>query len=190
MGRAGRCGHRPLHAPAARRSVRDDICVGPAAPVPKRFLAGSSFSRQFEYERNHLSWQRRKQKRKPSIVPPIPMCWGCGGRWWSSPSPDTLDEQLYALRHERHRLPGHSGDRRLQALPPEAAVHHVQDGAAERRAHQVRQHRGPDHAASTPTGTPAIYETMVRLARGYEALLHPFVDCKGNFGKVYSRDMA
>ncbi len=36
----------------------------------------------------------------------------------------------------------------------------------------------------------AIYETMVRLSRGYEALLHPFIDSKGNFGKVYSRDMA
>ena len=36
----------------------------------------------------------------------------------------------------------------------------------------------------------AIYETMVRLAKGNETLLHPFVDSKGNFGKVYSRDMA
>ena len=36
----------------------------------------------------------------------------------------------------------------------------------------------------------AIYETMVRLAKGNESLLHPFVDSKGNFGKVYSRDMA
>ena len=36
----------------------------------------------------------------------------------------------------------------------------------------------------------AIYDTMVRLSRGYEALLHPFVDSKGNFGKFYSRDMA
>ena len=41
-----------------------------------------------------------------------------------------------------------------------------------------------------PHGDAAIYETMVRLARGYETLLHPFVDSKGNFGKVYSRDMA
>ena len=41
-----------------------------------------------------------------------------------------------------------------------------------------------------PHGDSAIYETMVRLARGCEALLHPFVDSKGNFGKVYSRDMA
>lgn len=36
----------------------------------------------------------------------------------------------------------------------------------------------------------AIYDTMVRLSRGYEALLHPYVDSKGNFGKFYSRDMA
>ena len=41
-----------------------------------------------------------------------------------------------------------------------------------------------------PHGDAAIYETMVRLSRGYGALLHPLVDSKGNFGKVYSRDMA
>lgn len=40
-----------------------------------------------------------------------------------------------------------------------------------------------------PHGDGAIYETMVRLTRGNEALLHPFVDSKGNFGKRYSRDM-
>ena len=40
-----------------------------------------------------------------------------------------------------------------------------------------------------PHGDAAIYDTMVRLSRGYEALLTPFVDSKGNFGKVYSRDM-
>ena len=38
-----------------------------------------------------------------------------------------------------------------------------------------------------PHGDAAIYDTMVRLSRGYGALLHPFVDSKGNFGKVYSR---
>lgn len=41
-----------------------------------------------------------------------------------------------------------------------------------------------------PHGDGAIYETMVRLARGNEALLHPYVDSKGNFGKAWSRDMA
>ena len=41
-----------------------------------------------------------------------------------------------------------------------------------------------------PHGDAAIYETMVRLSRGNGAMLHPFVDSKGNFGKVYSRDMA
>jgi len=41
-----------------------------------------------------------------------------------------------------------------------------------------------------PHGDAAIYDTMVRLSKGYDALLHPFVDSKGNFGKVYSRDMA
>lgn len=41
-----------------------------------------------------------------------------------------------------------------------------------------------------PHGDQAIYETMVRLSRGNESLLHPYVDSKGNFGKSYSRDMA
>ncbi|MCD7828528.1 MAG: DNA topoisomerase (ATP-hydrolyzing) subunit A, partial [Clostridiales bacterium] len=41
-----------------------------------------------------------------------------------------------------------------------------------------------------PHGDAAIYETMVRLTRGNEALLHPFVDSKGNFGKAYSKNMA
>ena len=40
-----------------------------------------------------------------------------------------------------------------------------------------------------PHGDAAIYDTMVRLSRGYEALLNPYVDSKGNFGKSYSRDM-
>ena len=41
-----------------------------------------------------------------------------------------------------------------------------------------------------PHGDAAIYETMVRLSKGYDALLTPFIDSKGNFGKVYSRDMS
>ena len=41
-----------------------------------------------------------------------------------------------------------------------------------------------------PHGDAAIYETMVRLSEGHEALLHPFVESKGSFGKAYSRDMA
>ena len=41
-----------------------------------------------------------------------------------------------------------------------------------------------------PHGDMAIYETMVRMSRGYDVLLHPYVDSKGNFGKAYSRNMA
>ena len=41
-----------------------------------------------------------------------------------------------------------------------------------------------------PHGDASIYETMVRLTRGNAALLHPFIDSKGSFGKQYSRDMA
>ncbi len=40
-----------------------------------------------------------------------------------------------------------------------------------------------------PHGDAAIYDTMVRLSKGYEALLHPYVDSKGNFGKAFTRDM-
>ena len=79
--------------PAAQR-----FCMaGPMCPAAygapqietERFLAGGSpcIPRQFEYERNYLSWQRRKQNRKPSIPPRTPMSWACGARWWSSPSP-------------------------------------------------------------------------------------------------------
>ena len=41
-----------------------------------------------------------------------------------------------------------------------------------------------------PHGDAAIYDTMVRLSRGYETLLAPFIDSKGNFGKIFSRDTA
>ena len=41
-----------------------------------------------------------------------------------------------------------------------------------------------------PHGDASIYEAMVRMSRGYGALLTPFIDSKGNFGKAYSRDMA
>ena len=41
-----------------------------------------------------------------------------------------------------------------------------------------------------PHGDGAIYETLVRLIKGNDALLHPFIDSKGNFGKQYSKDMA
>ena len=41
-----------------------------------------------------------------------------------------------------------------------------------------------------PHGDQTIYDTLVRISRGHEALLHPYIDSKGNFGKSYSRDMA
>ena len=41
-----------------------------------------------------------------------------------------------------------------------------------------------------PHGDQAIYETMVRMTRGNESLLHPYIESKGNMGKHYSRDMA
>ena len=44
--------------------------------------------------------------------------------------------------------------------------------------------------ALNPHGDMAIYDTLVRLTRGNESLLYPFIDSKGSFGKKYSRDMA
>ena len=98
-------------------------------------------------------------------------------------------ETNYMLRHERHRQPRAAGDRRLQAGAPQAAVHHVRDGSAQGRTHQICQHRGQHHAPESPRDA-AIYDTMVRMGRGNESLLVPFVDSKGNFGKAYSRDMS
>ena len=67
----------------------------------------------------------------------------------------------------------------------------VQDGAAHRRAHQVGEHRRRRRCDCNPHGDLAIYETMVRSRKGLRArCCTPFVDSKGNFGKVYSRDMA
>ena len=59
-----------------------------------------------------------------------PTSWACGRTVAGAAHHRYPGRELYALRHERHRLPGHPGDRRLQALPPQAAVHHVQDGPA------------------------------------------------------------
>ena len=64
----------------------------------------------------------------------------CGGAG-TAHHPD-LGDQLYALRHERHHQPSHPGDRRLQAQPPEAAVHHVPDEAPGGQAYQERQRGG------------------------------------------------
>ncbi len=97
--------------------------------------------------------------------------------------------QLYALRHERHRQPRAAGDRRLQAGAPQAAVHHVRDGSAQGRTHQICQHRGQHHAPESPRRRRHLRH-MVRMGRGNESLLVPFVDSKGNFGKAYSRDMS
>mgnify|MGYP002939516103 CR=1 FL=1 len=85
----------------------------------------------------------------------------------------------------------------------ERAVPHVQDGLkpvqrrilhAMKAVDDGRYNKVANIVGQTmrlnPHGDQAIYETMVRLAKGNESLLHPFVDSKGNFGKVYSRDMA
>ena len=95
-------------------------------------------------------------------------------------------ETNYALRHERHRLPR---CRRSTAL----AAHRrcctrCTTWAFEGQPHKVRQHRGRSTMHLNPHGDQAIYDTMVRLARGNESLLVPFVSGKGNFGKAYSRD--
>ncbi|MCL2060273.1 MAG: topoisomerase IV, partial [Oscillospiraceae bacterium] len=60
----------------------------------------------------------------------------------------------------------------------------LQNGARTKSANVVGQ-----TMKLNPHGDSAIYETMVRLTRGNGALLHPYIDSKGNFGKQYSRDM-
>ena len=81
-----------------------------------------------------------------------------------------------------------TGDRRLQALAQEAAVHDVQDGAADGCSTKSANIVGQTMRLN-PHGDAAIYETMVRLRR-LSGALTPFVDSKGNFGKVFSRDMS
>ncbi len=79
--------------------------------------------------------------------------------------------------------------RRLQTLSPQAALHHVQDGLADRRTDQVGQHRGADHEAEPPRRRRHLRHDGASL-QGLRRLLTPFVDSKGNFGKSYSRDMS
>ena len=55
-------------------------------------------------------------------------------------------------------------------------------------ADKIGKHCRRNHEAQ-PHGDAAIYETMVYLSRGYSALLHPYIDSKGNFGRHYSTDM-
>ena len=76
--------------------------------------------------------------------------------------------ELHALRHERpivsRAIPEIDG---FKPSHQKAALYHVQDGAAERQPRQkIGEHRRPDHEARIRTAISAIYETMVRLARG------------------------
>ena len=89
------------------------------------------------------------------------------------PITDTLTGELYALCDERHRLARHPGDRRLQAVTPQAAIHDVQNGPAERRAAQNRANIVGQTMRLNPHGDAAIYETMVRLARGQRGAAAP-----------------
>ena len=98
--------------------------------------------------------------------------------------------QLYALRDERHRLPRAAGDRRLQARPPQAAVHDVRDGPAQGQPHQSRQHRGQHHAPEPPRRRRPSTTRWCAWAAATRACWCPSWTRKGNFGKAYSRDMA
>ena len=102
---------------------------------------------------------------------------------------ETLRKKLHALRHERHSVPAipeidgfKPSHRKLLYTMYKMGL---LGSARTKSANIVGQ-----TMKLNPHGDPAIYDTMVRLSRGYEALLHPFVDSKGNFGKFYSRDMA
>ncbi len=97
--------------------------------------------------------------------------------------------QLYALRHERHREPRSAeidgfkpAHRKLLYTMYEMGL---LKGARTKSANIVGS-----TMHLNPHGDAAIYDTMVRMGRGNESLLMPFVDSKGNFGKAYSRDMS
>ena len=98
-------------------------------------------------------------------------------------------ETNYMLRHERHRQPRAARDRRLQTGAPQAAVHHVRDGPAQGRTHQVCQHRGQHHAPEPPRRCRHLRHHGAHGPRQREPA-GAFVDSKGNFGKAYSRDMS
>ena len=90
--------------------------------------------------------------------------------------------------HERYHVPRDPRDRRLQASHRKILYMMYKmgllTGARAKSAKIVGQ-----VMQLNPHGDAAIYDTMVRLSKGYEALLHPYVDSKGNFGKAFSRDM-
>ena len=98
--------------------------------------------------------------------------------------------KLYALCHERHRFPGHPGNRRLQALSPETAVHHVQDGAFAAGPAPNRPTWWDRPCGSIPMAMRLFMRPWCVCPGATRPCCTPFVDSKGNFGKVYSRDMA
>ena len=131
-----------------------------------------------------------KEKTAGGIRPKVnnPNVMGLRAAVVEQPITDTL-EQNYMPYAMSVIVPGPSRNRRLQALPPQAPLHHVYDGAADGARTKSANIVGQTMKLN-PHGDAAIYDTMVRLSRGYGALLAPFVDSKGNFGKCYSRDMA
>ena len=109
-------------------------------------------------------------------------------RCWSSPLPRRWKSTI-CLTPCPSSSPGPFRRSTASSLPPEAALHHVSDETAGRARTKSANVVGQTMKLN-PHGDAAIYDTLVRLSRGYGALLHPLVDSKGNFGKVYSRDMA
>ena len=109
---------------------------------------------------------------------------------WSSPITETLESNYmpYAMSVIVSRaLPG---DRRLQALPTASCCTPCTSMGLLKGARTKSANIVGSTMHLNPHGDAAIYETMVRMARGNESLLVPYVDSKGNFGKAYSRDMA
>ena len=100
--------------------------------------------------KGHRSYGKKENRGKRNTARGRSQRDGPAGRCGGTAHHRHAGRELYALRHVGHRQPRHPGDRRLQALPPKAAVHHVQNGPADRQPHQERQHRGPDHAPEPP----------------------------------------
>ena len=123
---------------------------------------------------------------KKSITP---TSWASTRRWWSSPSPTPWSTTTcptpcrVIVSRAIPEIDGFKPSHRklLYTMYKMGLL----TGARTKSANIVGQ-----TMRLNPHGDAAIYDTMVRLSKGYGALLHPFVDSKGNFGKVYSRDMA
>jgi len=103
----------------------DMIDVSCPARLPRRPRRGGTRLTKGAYKKGHCSYGKEEIGRKRNTARGRPQRDGAAGRGGGAAHHRHAGRELYALRHVGHRQPRHSGDRRLQALPPEAAVYHV-----------------------------------------------------------------